>query len=249
MFLLLMTACGVDPAPEDLDGLVHWLWDNHGVTTGADFGDTFTKVRSALDPLDSLITGDLSDLVPDQTYGFNEGDPAQSRGLVIARTFPCTLEALAPILYALDQDAQYPDVYTDYRRTYTSDVGAFADGRSPTLSWEVTASATLLGVAYTEDLLGGLHQVDADAGGPGLMARTWLPGPADFDADGWTWTQDFQIELWLEPTPGTLWHVYGLWRDMDLGGLGMDNDGVASTTLDAMTDWDDQTALLCESFL
>ncbi len=240
-----LLSCGVDPAPEDLDGLVHFLWDHHGVDDDVDWEGAFDNVLATLDPLDEALTGDLGDLTSEQTAGFSDSDPAICRGLVVARSYACTLEELAPILYALDQDAQYPDVYTLYERAYTSDLDAFDARSSSTLTWEVTAAAELLGVSYTEDLLGGLHRIEDSAGGPALMARTWMPTPATWESEGWTWTQDYQVELWLEPEPGTLWHVYGLWRDMDLGGLDMDNDGVANTTLDAMADWDDATEELC----
>jgi len=245
MWMLWTLACGVEPAPDDLDGLVHWLWDHHGDDADVDWAEGFDNFLAALDPLEEVLTGDLSDLLADQTTGFSDGDPGVCRGLVMARRMTCTLDALAPVLTALDQDTLYPDVYTAYDRAYTSELEAFTSGESATITWEVQASAELLGVTYTETLLGGLHRVDTDDG-QALMARTWMPGPATWDADGWTWTQDYQIELFLEPEPGTLWHVYGLWRDMDLGGLTMDNDGVASTTLDSMADWDDQTAQLCE---
>jgi hypothetical protein len=245
MLLLWTLACGVDPAPDDLDGLVHWLWDHHGDPDDVDWDAGFANMLTALDPLDDTVTGDLSDLTAEQTTGFSDGDPTICRGLLMARRYSCTLAKLEPILYALDQDAQYTDVYTGYDRAYTSDLADFTSRISSKLTWEVTASAQLLGVGYTEDLLGGLHFVTADDGGGALMARTWMPAAATWDTEGWTWTQDYQIELWLEPEPGTLWHVYGLWRDMDLGGLTMDNDGVAGTTLDSMADWDSATEELC----
>jgi hypothetical protein len=245
MLLFLATACSVASAPEDLDGLVHWLWDNHGAKDEVDWEQTLANFVIALDPLDELLTGDLSVLSAEQVSGVRDADPSTCRGLVMARRYSCSLSQLEPILYALDQQTLYEGVYTDYSRSYTSDLDDYVGRVSPILTWQVSASAELLGVAYTEQLNGGLHFVDTDAGGPALMAQAWMPGPATFEADGWSWNQDYQIELWLEPTPGTLWHVYGLWRDMDLGGLGMDNDGVANTTLDGMSDWDTQTEALC----
>ena len=245
MLMLWTLACGVEPAPSDLDGLVHWLWDHHGEAEGVDWSEGFANVLEVLAPLEETLTGDLSDLSAEQTLGFSDGDPSGCRGLVMARRFSCTLNDLEPILYALEQDSQYPDVYTDYTRAYTSSLTDYTSRESPTLTWEVTASAELLGVGYTEDLLGGLHRVAEGDAGTGVMARTWMPGPARWDSEGWTWTQDYQVELWLEPEPGTLWHVYGVWRDMDLGGLNMDNDGVANTTLDSMSDWDTATEALC----
>ncbi len=245
MLLALLASCTVDPAPEDLDGLVHWLWDHHADEEDPGFEEALDNLFEALDPLDEAITGDLTDLSGEQTEDYSEQDPALARGLMLARPFACTLEILAPILYALDQDTQYPDAYTAYDRRYSSDLSMFTSGEANRITWEVTASAELMAVAYTEDLVGGLRRVPEEQGGPALVAWTWIPEPAVFEDDSRSWSQDYQVEAWIEPQPGTLWHLYGFWRQLDLGGLDMDNDGVASTTLDGMADWDDQTEALC----
>ena len=245
MLLTLLFSCSVDPAPEDLDGLVHWLWDHHADEDDPGFEEALANLHTALDPLEQSLTGDLTDLSAEQTDGYSEEDPALARGLMLANPFSCTLTDLAPILYALDQDTQYPDAYTDYDRRYTSDLDAFTSGEVDRITWEVTASAEMMAVAYSEDLIGGLREIPEDLGGPALVAWTWIPEPAVFEDDSRSWSQDYQVEAWIEPVPGELWHVYGFWRQLELGGLDMDNDGVASTTLDGMADWDDQTEALC----
>ncbi len=245
MWLTLLTSCAVDPAPEDLDGLVHWLWAHYGDEEDPGFEDALANLHTSVAPLEEPLTGDLTSLTEEEHGGLTGQDPSATRGLLLANPFPCTLETLEPILYALDQSTQYPDVYTTYDRTYTSDLDDFTARETSHLSWEVTLTSELLNVAFTEQVVGGLRHIPETEGGPALLTRTYIPVPAEFEAEGWTWNQDYQIEAWLEPEPGTIWHVYGLWREMDLGGLSMANDGVANTTLDGMSDWDGRTEELC----
>ena len=64
------------------------------------------------------------------------------------------------------------------------------------------------------------------------------------DSD-WTFEQDYQIELFWERAPGELVHAYGIWREMNVGGLSAEDEGFVNVTLNNMVDWDEQTVALC----
>lgn len=249
LFLLpLLAGCKVEPAPEDINGLTRWFWTEYELATDEDVAEAIEHLHTALNDgaVSDPLTGELTDLSAEEVAHvlLDEGtDPSLARGFFLAYRYPCTLDALAPILAYQDQNALYP-VYDAYDRVYTSDAEAFANGSTPTISWEVTITTTLLGTTYTEVPHGGVRDA-----GEALIARTWLPSPAVFEDSDWSFEQDYQIEAWYEPVPGELVHLYGIWRWMDLGGVDMNSDGMLNTTLNNMQDWDDRTAELCATGL
>ena len=258
-FLLLVLASGCRPvqqAPPDLDQLLRNLWAWY--ETGSDEGIAATarNLHAAVDgdALEGTMDGALEDLgeADAAIVGRTDTDIAQAQGLFLVRTFPCTLDALEPILYALDQAALYPGSYDAYERAYTSSLADYQAREVPFLSWHVDYAATVLFTSYEAQVEGGLRWV-ADPGeemspwGPLLLARSWMPAAATFEeGTDKALVQDYQIELFYERTPGEILHAYGMWRQADFGALGTTEDeSVQVTILNALSDWDDDTAALC----
>jgi hypothetical protein len=271
--VLALGACKpIQEAPENLDDALHALWDLY--PEGAD--EDIAIVTDALPLLvdlealeDKATDGTQSRLVdedldrvdlfaPDDDEGtWARPDAASARPLFLLNVFQCTRAQLEPLLYALDQQSQYGS-YDDYSRTYTSDIDAFVGG-APTITWTADASASNIATgSYSQVLHGGLRRVpmrafDADDAQAGLfddshflLARTWIPFPADTERDNVSFDQDYQLEAYLPLTEGRMLHLYGVWRQMDLGGLGdMENDSVARITLNGLLDWDKTTEALC----
>ncbi|MCB9766167.1 MAG: hypothetical protein H6739_40700 [Alphaproteobacteria bacterium] len=247
--LLLLTGCGVEPTPEDLDGLIHRLWLSYDAASDAELAETIDALYAELgaDTLSDAVTGEVSDLTAESldVVGLSDGrDPTLPRGFSLAYTYPCTLTDLEPILYHLPQDTLYEGVYDSYDRRYTSDLDAFTAREAPQITWSADITATLLNKSYFEHIDGGLRYV-GDPERPALLGRTVLPEPAAFDDEDWSFDQDYQLELWVERAPGEIAHLYVIWRHMVLGGLSTEDDGVVNTSLRNMEDWDDRTAELC----
>lgn len=247
--LLALTACRIDEAPQDLDGAMRAAWTGfegadeeqaaalvdtlHGLVGG----DTLEKdSRGALTP---LTVADLADvtLSPGQ-------DPADAPGMLLVNPMACDLDALAALLVDLDQDTLYPGVYLEYERVHDDDPEAFLSGETDRLSWVSDMRVELLGAEYTEQVQGAIRRVEGGAR-PFLWARTWLTAPAVFVDSDWTFEQDYQIELFWERAPWDLVHAYGIWREMDVGGLSAEDEGFVNITLNNMVDWDAQTVALC----
>lgn len=241
MSILALLACAPDPAPEDLDGLVHLFWAEFDSADGERLAEAAANLP--VEPSDGEITRLVADEIehvatdPVETA---EVDVSKARGWYVSTRYECTLDALEPILYELDQASQYPDAgYDSYTREYTTPLDDFTSGASETLSWDVVIEGAYLNTGYTEHLLGGLRR-----SGDVLMARTWIPEPVVFEeGSDWSWPQDYQIEVWIEDG-SELVHLYGIWRELDVG-ITTENDGLVNTTMDGMRDWDDATAELC----
>jgi hypothetical protein len=253
MLLLALLACrGVDPAPADLDGLSQWFWLNYEAADDAAIAAAVVNLHAAIGGADrtEVLDGGLADLDPagPAVVGLTV-DPAPAAGMFMAGPLACPLADLERLLYHLEQDELYE--YDAYDRSYTSDFDAYQSRATPTLAWQVTLDASVLGQRYTERLNGGLRYVPAideatSPFGPILISRTWLLEPAEFHSGGGSFTQDYQIEVWYERAPGDVLHTYAMWREFDWGsGFDQDNQAAIRINLNGLADWDRQTEDLC----
>lgn len=247
-------------APEKLDDNIRWFWVNNATVDDATLLDGAAKLGAAGDAasrteaLKGQMRGRLAaaDLAP---VGLDlTNDPSTARGLFIVNTYECTLKKLEGILIALDQKDQYTGVYDSYTRTYTSDAQAFTSGAADTLTWDVEVKASLpINDAYTSQLSGGIRRVKGAADGPTkgdlLITRTWLKAPATFNEGSSSYfRQDYQVEMYWEETPGKIFHAYGMWREIKVGGfnLSIEDNGFMNIVLDNLVAWDTTTAELCK---
>lgn len=252
--LLLLAACGhVEPAPEDLDGLAHWMWEKYATSSDEELAVAVGNLDAAIGTLTEPRTGGLSDLTASEqgTVTLAEPqDPADATGMFVLDTLPCTLDQADRIAYDLDQDVLYEDVYDSYHREYTSDLDAYTTRQDPFLSWHSTIGATVLGNSYVEEVEGGLRwsePVPAAPLGPFLLARAFLAEPAVFENDAASFRQDYQLELFYERDAGSVIHAWFLWREMDYGaGLDTNNEDIVALMLNKLEEWDEHTAAICD---
>ncbi len=238
MPLTLLLACAPDPAPDDVDGLLHWSWTQFELASDEQWVEAATKL-----PTDGQ-EGEQSRLVEDEVAHIAwgaESDTELARGMYIANTFSCDLSRLEEILIARDQSVQYEDVYERYDREYTSDLEDFQSGVSSSVAWDVELEGEYVGTAYTERLHGGVRRVEG-----ALIARTWISEPVAFEeGSDWWWPTDVQIEVFAQQDTEIV-HLYGIWRELDIGSLSTEDDGLVNLTRGGMRDWDDRTEELCE---
>lgn len=245
-----LTGCrGVDPAPDDLDGILHWFWDNGDAASDDDFGESIATLHEVAGAsLEEASDGQVSRLSAEQVTivdGSPGVDPANAAGIFLLNPYACEADQLERILIHLAQDELYEGVYDTYDRRYTSDDGAFRGGDAESLTWDVDIAASILGSGYTEAIRGSIRRVETSTG-TAFLTRTWLTEPAEFEGGNKSWPQDWQLEVYYEPEPGRIVHLYGMWREMDLGsGLSMEGEGVQRVTLNNLEDWDDETEVLC----
>jgi hypothetical protein len=238
MTLSLLLACAPDPAPQDVDGLLHWSWTEFELASDEQWVEAAANL-----PRDDQ-EGEQSRLVEEEVAHVDWGADSHvglARGMYIANTFSCDLEVLQEILIAQDQQAQYEGVYDRYDRSYTSDLDAFTAGAAGALSWDVELEGEYVGTAYTERLHGGVRRVEG-----ALIARTWIAEPVEFEeGSDWWWPTDVQIEVFVQEDLEIV-HLYGIWRELDIGSLSTEDDGLVNLTRGGMRDWDDRTEELCE---
>lgn len=247
LFAMMFGCRGVDRAPDDLDGLVHYFWqhpaDDEALADavlqlhelqGASLEETTDGVVSRL----TLEEATLVDGVDD--------DPAQAAGIYMLNPMSCDIDTLEQVLAALDQDEQRRGTYEEYERTYTSDPEAYFARTTPELTWDISLEATVVFSRYTSELSGGIRRVETEIG-PMIFARTWFREPAEFGGNS-TWEQDYQMEVYYERAPGDIVHLYAMWRELEVSSFSSEDESIQRSVLNGMADWDEDTEDLCESF-
>jgi hypothetical protein len=257
---LLLALCGcapLDPAPEDLDGLFHYIWSHLDEGADEELAGAAVNAHAAVDggtlaePLDGTVT-DL-DRAALETVGMPaSADPAAAVGLYRVGWLPCSLDQVERAAISDELVELYPDLIDDSERTYLSDLAAYQSREAATLDWESRIEDSLAGTAYSKRVLGGIRRIPvlddvASPWGPVLVTRAWLPEPAVFDGDDYYWDQDYQVDLYLERAPGEVLHLLALWRSVGMGTITSDNEFMQTMILKARADWDERTAELCEA--
>lgn len=255
--LMVLAACKpVEEGPRDLSTALHDIWALY--PEGAD-----DELQAAVDDLSQVI--DMEALAE----GFLDGaqtrlesaelgviemehdpDPTLATPLYTVTRFACTVAQLQAIIVHADQDSLYPGVYDSYERTFSTDEIAYLSGETHTVAWSSEIAATIFAAgSYEETIRAGARRIPVDPATWGqdaiILSRTWLPSPAVWSRENRSFAQDYQIEVFF-PVGDDLVHTFGMWREMDLGGLGSSEDtAVQRLTVNNMAKWDDNTATLC----
>lgn len=253
----LLTGCGVDPAPKDLQRLSKWFWVHYDDASDEELADGIIKLNAATKEAkaDEPIKGTVARLGKSdlEVVGLSAKEPSRARGYVVVTEFPCKLAQLEKIVIALNQDELHPDTYKSYKREYTSDLAKYQSRDVSQLKWKVQLTTDpTIGAPATESLLGGsryIRSIDSDTTpyGAFLISRTWLPEPAKFSEDGYALNQDYQIETWHERKPGRILHMFTVWRQGSFDVFDTEDDVFGNLMMNAFVDWDERVAELCKA--
>lgn len=248
LWMVALFGCrGVEPAPEDLDGLAHYFWQNPEDDAAlAEATEQLHEVVGAA--LEETTDGVLSRLTAEEAALVDsvDDDPAQAAGIFMVNLMSgCGIDDLERVLTALDQDEARDGTYEAYERTYTSDDAAYFAREVPQISWDIELEATIVFSTYESALSGTLRRVETDVGTL-LFQRTWFKEPAVFSGSN-RWEQDYQMEVYYERAPGEIVHLYAMWRELEVAGFSSEGEGIQRTVLNGMADWDDDTLELCEA--
>ena len=257
---LLLGACrDVEPAPVDIDSLLHHFWQNarHGeqesLAQGAISLHSAALAGSLEGPMDGLLTS-LDEQETDLAGLSRDVDPSQAVGLFMVNPLACQLERVEAIALSLEQDQVY-DSFESYSRSYTSDLQAYQQRSTDRLTWDVTYEVGIpLAGIYQAELAGGARWVPtlSDAQSPyGPLLVTWsvLTEPAVFEESENIFDQDWRVEVYYEPEAGRTIHAEGLWRHMEAGVVSTDSENIQRMILNGLADWDARTDELCAAGL
>lgn len=264
--LLLTAACSrPEPAPEDIDGALHYLWDGWEAGDDEGLAQAVSNLDAELQRLedegsDLPYDGTQSRLAADQVEGLHftgePPDPSLGGPFFVAMPIGCTLDEAARVASATNQDELHPGSYERYERTWTNDGEAFFNGEEAFLRWDVELDATYgfpVNYSFTERLKGGLRRVPGGPGGDDvLLGRTHLIEPATDEDDNKSFDQDYQLDVYFaRPSDDglSMVHVWAVWRVIDLGASGnQDSRLVIGTTISNAIGWDEEVTGICARY-
>lgn len=243
MILLLLSCAKPEAAPRDLDDLIHAFWGFY--EDGSD-----DDIVAAIEDLDGLVKDDpakgtYSDLSDDEAKIVAvewDADPTDATGVEVSMPIDCTFAEAEKILASDKQNELYPDNYDSYKREYVTSVDDYFADTVDTLEWETTYGSTVpLAGSYTTFVHAGQRRIDSGKKGI-VLARTWMPNPAESDAEGLKFSQDYQIDIWWERGE-SMANLFATWRQFEVDGI--EHDTVISLALGGMQGFQEDTEKIC----
>lgn len=244
------------PPPEDLEGLLGFFVQNGATATDEELAvaveNTDAVLRALLTDGDAKVGGIAALTSTDlAAFGIDDGrDPSLAPGMFLASRFTCTPERLAEVISDPDQPTIHPNVYDSYDRVFDTDRAAWLRGDIATLDWHVTYEATPTATQYrakTQSAVRRVLMAEDFPAATALVQRTFLTEPAEFVGapENHVFDQDYQVEIFFDGGDGTILHLYGLWRYMQLGVVSVNDDVFVDFQLNGMLEWDTQTEAAC----
>jgi len=249
-----------DPAeaPEDLDELAHFFWQEMDGGDDALVGAGAENLSEWFDGSDQLVEGWFLGTVSSLTgeeLAVLEGmewspDPSLALGVLIVTELPCSLDQTLAINLEPDQLALFPGNYTEYERTFDSDPDCFAAGDCDVVDWhsDVTDSAADLYV-FSYELITRMRRIryTASEGSDAqvVLARNYMPAPAVDDVEDAGFEQSYHIEAYAPRSEATTLHMYGLWNYGFLADVPGDVPFWTEQYLEGLIEWDERVAQLC----
>lgn len=247
------------PPPDDLEGVLRYIWNQFEVASDAELLETGAVATSILQDLlvaedakvGALATLEASDL---ENFAFDDGrDPTAAPGFFLASRFSCDFDVLADVITHPNQGAVHTGVYDSYARDYERSREDWLSADFGTLSWRVEYEATPTATQYRARTRSAVRRFDVDGpyeGNPTIIQRTYLAEPAAFVGapDNHVFDQDYQVEVFVQVAAGEILHLYGLWRHMQLGLVGIHDDVFVDFQINGLIEWDLQTEAACEAW-
>ena len=222
LLALLVIGCKPpDPAPTELDDLVHFFLaqvdaqEHERIIEGADNLETWFE-GSGLDG--APAGGTLSDLVTAELESLEElrwePDPTACAGVYVVSELSCGFDDVVAMNMVEDQREVFPDNYAAYSRTWLTSPECLVSGTCDAVDWVATIDDSLAGglAPMTYELVMQLRRTrDEDDQPAVILIRSIMPEPAAEDLDIGGFEQSYHIEAYVPRGSGTL-HVYGLWN-------------------------------------
>lgn len=250
--LALMGCKKVEPAPKELDDLLHFFLVEAESASDETMAEAFVNLDKAVDggDLEEHWDGSVSDLTDDEVADFAPAGvtAANAAGIFLVNKIDCGMARMAELVTAKNQIELY-GTYDDFSREWVSDVEAFRTKDEPTGTWEDDFTVTVLGITY-DALTNGDGRWIPDLGdeespfGATLVTRRIMPEPAVFENDRDVYNQDYRTEVYYARDGGVV-HVAAMWREASFAGFDSDNEGIQRTVLNGMKDWDDDSEAAC----
>ena len=202
---------------------------------------TVTQV-SADAPLKALI-GPLS-AADVAVTGRDDVKPGKAQGMLVVTDIACTIEQVEAIHTAPNQHQLHPGSFATYLRTYGKSRDDFLARKFAKLDWvtDVTGDygdgRLIEAVRRAPDLGAKLSPF-----GRALFGRSWL----EAKASGADWSQDYEVDIYLQRSPGRVVHMLAVWRQASFSGFDTDSALLQNVMMSSFVTWDKEIEKHCKS--
>ncbi len=274
MTLLLVACDPPEPAPEDVDELMSFVFrhyeleDDNQARSLADAGVNLLRWfdgRSWIDPESAdpdaeydagfgATISALSDVALDSLDPPSQtSDAGNAVGVMVARWQDCSLADLDRIYLNPDQFTLFPENYLSYERSAFEGVECFRDGSCDRADWHTAIGQQQLAYTYTMEMASGFRRIDAVPASddsaealPARLSRTWmLDEPQLTPVDDTRFIQNYQLEFMI-PHDGGVVHFYGQWTHLEAPGINTEAGIFLNSYVDGLYEYLDQMQVLCQ---
>ncbi len=248
-----LSACELPEAPQDLDDAARRYWRGFSSAKADELSfiaATVDRQLRALEadddlPMGSEAPGGALSAADLAVLGLGPiADPSSTRGVIVAATLPCSFEKARALLVAQNQFELYPDLFTGYERSYSSNVAEVLASRDGEASWRSVYSVDVpVYGGYTTTLFGDGRTVYGGgisglANDPVYLSRGYTKFPA---TGGYRLSQQYNVEVMIPRGPNEVFHFFAVWLDMQ----GIDDSFTFGEVLKRFRRIERRTAELC----
>ena len=258
MIFLLVACANIEPAPEDIEGLSHYLWQHYDDEHEEELAQGIVSAFAAIDPenLEEPLRGSISDLSLEELALVgkeNEANYENMAGIFFANIINCPIDTVEKGVYATNQDERHEGDYAEYNREYTSDLEAYEAREVNRLQWTTNYTIDQLGKRMSVEIDGGTRytpNIDEETTpyGSFFLSRGVMGEDALFEgSDDKGMFQDYQLEVYFQLSESKTVHYFTIWRDVLYApGMDFNSEGLQKLVLDGMIDWDLDAEAECQ---
>ena len=256
----LAAACSPpEPAPEELDALIHYFFTDYETEEEATLADAIANTLEwwRANTAEGESEGSVTDLRVNEVTPLGMPEDLSMQFLVgvyhlVLQT--CSLEEIERIYLEPDQMSLFPGNYDNYTREFQDGEACYSDGSCDRVTWTTEIEDSLMGKSMTYGMSSGLRRftgIDLEnEERSAVLSLTWMLEPAVIGEGGGAafFDQAYQIEVFV-PVDDRALHLYGIWNSGGLDGVDPDAPIWANSYLDGVKDWDIRLDEICDEGL
>jgi hypothetical protein len=221
---VVVVMCGCarerEAAPEDLDGLTRYLyqnWEDEELVGDAmeNLGPWLRQTGTTEEAWEGYTLAPLTDEVV-LDVGVPPGAVlAEAIGVALAGPSPYPVDDHAALLVLEDQTWNEPDSYTVYTREITEgDVGAFIDGEGLVRTVNTVDKSGSFGVNIAYTLHKDYRWATLDDGTRAVVGRSWVPDGGCSENGKNCVVQSYSIDLFYGPEAASTIRLMAGWNEI-----------------------------------
>lgn len=238
--LSLLGACrGPEPAPDQIEQLLGWMFQHADDDDTEAFLDGTAKAQAWLDGhFDATLEGYVIDPLTEEqldAVGAGDRDRSQIRGVALGYPYTANVDQVAAEMMARRVNAVTDTADQEECTLVEGEPEGFSVGTCDWVVWDVDQVTDLgFGISLETWIRYQYRWLETEEG-DALMLRAWSQQTPEITTDLFTVLQTYQLWLLL-PEDGAWRSIQGEWVDARVGDSGLDMDFVMQVWINGLRD-------------